>query len=80
MCLDSGNVTKLQFDGRQFKLTLPKKILEALGWEKGDEVVVELELSGGIGGIGGIVLRNRSSAASQEGYRKRGEERIEYAR
>lgn len=70
-------MTRLQFDGRQFKLTLPKKLLEALGWEKGDEVVVELELSGG---IGGIVLRNRSSVSSQEGYRKRDEERIEYAR
>lgn len=67
-------MAKLQFDGRQFKLTLPKKLLEALGWKKGDEILVELELSGG------IVLRNRSSLASQKGYRKRDEERIEYAR
>lgn len=67
-------MVKLQFDGRQFKLTLPKQLLDALGWKKGDEVLVELELSGG------IVLRNSSLLASQEGYRKRDEERIEYAR
>lgn len=67
-------MARLQFDGRQFKLTLPKKLLEAIGWKKGDDVVVELELSGG------IVLRNRSSIALQQGYRKRDEEKIEYAR
>ncbi|GEM_PF-4296714 len=66
-------MAKLQFDGRQFKLTLPKKLLEALGWKKGDDVVVELELSGV------IVLSNRSSAASHE-LKKRDRERIEYAR
>ncbi|MBI3051086.1 AbrB/MazE/SpoVT family DNA-binding domain-containing protein [Candidatus Woesearchaeota archaeon] len=34
-------MAKLQFDERQFKLTLPKKVLEALGWEKGDRVLIE---------------------------------------
>ncbi|MBI2574597.1 AbrB/MazE/SpoVT family DNA-binding domain-containing protein [Candidatus Woesearchaeota archaeon] len=72
-------MAKLQFDGRQFKLTLPKKLLEALGWKKGDEVFIGLELSDSMGGTGGIVLRNRSSVASQE-LKKQDEGRIEYAR
>ena len=33
-------MTKLQFDEKQYKLTLPKKILEAIGWKKGDEIVL----------------------------------------
>ncbi len=46
-------MTKLQFDERQFKLTLPKKLLEALGWKKGDDISMELENSK-------IILQNKS--------------------
>ncbi len=59
-------MAKLQFDEKQYKLTLPKKLLEALGWKKGDEITVEIDSSGS------IVLRNSGTKAA--------EERIEYAR
>ena len=70
-------MVKLQFDEKQYKLTLPKKLLEAIGWKKGDDVLVEIDLSGS------IVLRNRSSTeiSSKKGdERIKEEERIEYAR
>ena len=40
---------KLQFDSnKQFKVTLPKQILMAKGWEKGDEIKIELDERGNI--------------------------------
>lgn len=40
---------KLQFDkNNQYKLTLPKVLIEAKGWKKGDEVEIKLEEKGGI--------------------------------
>ncbi|MBS3119389.1 AbrB/MazE/SpoVT family DNA-binding domain-containing protein [Candidatus Woesearchaeota archaeon] len=34
---------KLQYDSNeQFKLTLPKSLLEALKWQKGDSIKIEL--------------------------------------
>ena len=41
-------MVKLQFDEKQFKVTLPKKLIEALSWQKGDEIVVQLKNSGEI--------------------------------
>jgi AbrB family looped-hinge helix DNA binding protein len=44
---------KLQYDANnQFKVTLPKKILEAIGWKKGDEIDIELD------SFGNIILKN----------------------
>tara|TARA_B100000315_G_C14256346_1_gene442092 strand:+ start:484 stop:633 length:150 start_codon:yes stop_codon:yes gene_type:complete len=46
-------MVKLQFDqNKQYKLTLPKKILEAIGWKKGDEIDIELD------SFGNIILKN----------------------
>ena len=45
-------MAKLQFDEKQYKLTLPKKLLEAIGWRKGDQIAIELS-SAGI-----IILKN----------------------
>ena len=50
-------MAKLQFDGRQYKLTLPKKLLEALGWKKGDIIEIELDSAGK------IALKNASIAS-----------------
>ena len=36
-------MVKLQFDNnKQFKVTLPKQVLLALNWKKGDEIKIEL--------------------------------------
>ncbi|MBI3034602.1 AbrB/MazE/SpoVT family DNA-binding domain-containing protein [Candidatus Woesearchaeota archaeon] len=59
-------MTRLQFDERQYKLTLPKKLLEAIGWKKGDEIAIEIL-------DGRIVLINSSENEVSKG-------RIEYAR
>lgn len=38
---------KLQFDkNNQYKLTLPKVLLEAKGWKKGDEIEIRLDDKG----------------------------------
>ena len=40
---------KLQFDNnKQYKLTLPKAIIEAKGWKKGDEVIVIFDKEGNL--------------------------------
>ncbi len=54
-------MTKLQFDERQFKLTLPKKLLEALGWKKGDDISIELENNR-------IVLKNKTKKEEKIEY------------
>lgn len=42
-------MVKLQFDlNKQYKITLPKAIVEALGWEKGSEIKVGLDKEGNI--------------------------------
>lgn len=36
-------MTKLQFESnKQYKLTLPKALVEAMGWKKGDELEFRL--------------------------------------
>ena len=42
-------MVKLQFDSnKQFKVTLPKQILLAKGWKKGDEIKIELDDNGNL--------------------------------
>lgn len=42
-------MVKLQFDNnQQFKITLPKQILIAKGWKKGDKINVELDQGGNL--------------------------------
>lgn len=40
---------RLQFDqNKQYKITLPKAIIEAKGWKKGDKLKVELDKEGNL--------------------------------
>ena len=40
---------KLQFDNnKQYKLTLPKALIDAKGWKKGSEIKIELDAEGNI--------------------------------
>lgn len=40
---------KLQKDGNeQYKLTLPKSLIEAKGWKKGDKIKILLDAKGNI--------------------------------
>jgi len=41
-------MVKLQFDEKQYKLTLPKALIEAKGWHKGIELRVELDEKGNL--------------------------------
>jgi len=42
-------MVKLQFDNnKQFKITLPKAILDAKGWKKGDNIKIELDAQGNL--------------------------------
>lgn len=42
-------MVKLQFDNnKQYKLTLPKALIDAKGWRKGSEIKVELDQQGNI--------------------------------
>jgi len=42
-------MVKLQFDNnKQFKLTLPKALIDAKGWKKGDKIRVALDSTGNI--------------------------------
>lgn len=42
-------MVKLQFDNnKQFKITLPKAIIDAKGWNKGDDIKIELDSHGNI--------------------------------
>ncbi len=42
-------MVKLQYDqNKQYKLTLPKAIIEAKGWKKGDLIRVSLDDTGNI--------------------------------
>jgi bifunctional DNA-binding transcriptional regulator/antitoxin component of YhaV-PrlF toxin-antitoxin module len=42
-------MVKLQFDNnQQFKITLPKQILLAKGWKKGDKINIQLDLDGNL--------------------------------
>ncbi|MBS3127855.1 hypothetical protein J4410_01820 [Candidatus Woesearchaeota archaeon] len=42
-------MVKLQFDSnKQFKITLPKQILVAKGWNKGDEIKIQLDEQGNL--------------------------------
>ncbi|MBW2972211.1 AbrB/MazE/SpoVT family DNA-binding domain-containing protein [Candidatus Woesearchaeota archaeon] len=42
-------MVKLQFDNnKQYKITLPKALVDAKGWTKGSEVKVELDQQGNI--------------------------------
>ncbi len=53
--IESRKMTKLQHDtNNQFKITLPKKVLEALGWKKGDEIKIELD------SFNNLILKNEA--------------------
>lgn len=42
-------MVKLQFDlNKQYKITLPKALVEAKGWKKGIEVKIELDEHGNL--------------------------------
>ena len=42
-------MVKLQFDNnKQYKLTLPKALIEAKGWKKGSLIKIELDTDGNI--------------------------------
>lgn len=42
-------MVKLQFDNnKQYKLTLPKALIDAKGWKKGSEIKIELDAEGNI--------------------------------
>ena len=41
-------MVKLQFDNKQYKITLPKAIIEAKGWHKGNDVKIVLNEKGEI--------------------------------
>ena len=42
-------MVKLQYDSnRQFKITLPKQIVLAKGWRKGDTLLFEIDRSGNL--------------------------------
>jgi bifunctional DNA-binding transcriptional regulator/antitoxin component of YhaV-PrlF toxin-antitoxin module len=39
---------KLQFTGKQYQITVPKKLVEAKNWEKGEELKWELNDNGNL--------------------------------
>ncbi|RME77840.1 AbrB/MazE/SpoVT family DNA-binding domain-containing protein [Candidatus Woesearchaeota archaeon] len=41
-------MVKLQFDQKQYKLTIPKALVEAKGWRKGTRLRVELDTAGNL--------------------------------
>jgi|SaaInlLV_10m_DNA_2_1039722.scaffolds.fasta_scaffold72267_2 bifunctional DNA-binding transcriptional regulator/antitoxin component of YhaV-PrlF toxin-antitoxin module len=42
-------MVKLQFDlNKQYKITLPKALIDAKGWKKGDQIKVVLDSQGNI--------------------------------
>lgn len=42
-------MVKLQFDNnKQYKITLPKALIDAKGWKKGSSIKVELDQQGNI--------------------------------
>lgn len=46
-------MVKLQFDrNQQYKITLPKALIEAKGWKKGDRIRI------GLDGDGNLVLKH----------------------
>ncbi len=48
-------MVKLQYDSnKQYKLTLPKALVEAKGWSKGDPILISLDDKGN------IVLKRRT--------------------
>lgn len=63
-------MVKLQHDpNNQYKITLPKSIVVAKRWKKGDELVVEFD------GEGNLVLKNASEGKRKRGIRKDERER-----
>lgn len=60
-------MVKLQFDNnKQYKITLPKALIDAKGWKKGSKIKIELDDTGNI-------LLKLSSEKSGE---KNGEKKI----
>ena len=55
-------MVKLQYDSnKQFKITLPKQILLAKGWKKGDNLKIELDADGN------LVLKRQNDAKIVQG-------------
>jgi bifunctional DNA-binding transcriptional regulator/antitoxin component of YhaV-PrlF toxin-antitoxin module len=47
-------LVKLQFDNnKQYKITLPKALIDAIGWKKGSLLKIELD------SLGNIVLKRK---------------------
>ena len=60
-------MVKLQFDNnKQYKITLPKALIDAKGWTKGSEIKVELDTEGN------IVLKMKAGAHRMAGLGSRG--------
>jgi antitoxin component of MazEF toxin-antitoxin module len=42
-------MVRIQFDNnKQYKITLPKALVDAKGWQKGTEIKIELDSSGNL--------------------------------
>jgi len=55
-------MVRLQFDNnKQFKITLPKAIVLAKGWTKGDDISIEIDDSGN------LLLKKRVKQAEEGG-------------
>jgi bifunctional DNA-binding transcriptional regulator/antitoxin component of YhaV-PrlF toxin-antitoxin module len=66
-------VVKLQFDlNKQYKLTLPKAIVEAKGWEKGDKIKVMLDSEGNIILKKDVIVTPKKSQKKTQNAGKRG--------
>ncbi|MBI5397926.1 AbrB/MazE/SpoVT family DNA-binding domain-containing protein [Candidatus Woesearchaeota archaeon] len=55
-------MVKLQYDNnKQYKVTLPKALIDAKGWKKGDEIKIELDVQGNL-----VLKRAVSKAGSSK--------------
>ena len=55
-------MVKLQFDNnKQFKITLPKQIILAKGWKKGDKLEIRLDDRGNI-----VILKSKKKKEDEE--------------
>ncbi|MCX8147437.1 MAG: AbrB/MazE/SpoVT family DNA-binding domain-containing protein [Candidatus Woesearchaeota archaeon] len=55
-------MVRLQFDlNKQYKITLPKAIIEAKGWKKGDELKIALDENGNI-----VIINQKTNKESKK--------------
>ncbi len=63
MQAQTKNMVKLQYENeKQYKLTLPKQIIQAKGWKKGDEIIIILDENGNI-----VLKKERRAEKREEG-------------